>query len=96
MQDNSSRGDLSLTFYCKDPDSKDVEDCPSFYRTSEGSWMVQGLRHGERVAVQLRALKDDETFVEIPDALAERFVRMYAKERYGVDLSPEAGCAGAG
>lgn len=91
MQGSGADRPITVTFFCKDPDSKDEEDCPSFYRSNRGSWMVQGLRHGEDVAVQLRALKDDESFVEIPEALAERFVRMYVKERYGVDLSPASG-----
>ncbi|MEU1733427.1 hypothetical protein [Streptosporangium sp. NPDC020145] len=91
MQGSGAAKPITVTFFCKDPDSKDEEDCPSLYRTNRGSWVVQGLRHGEDVAVQLRALKDDESFVEISEALVERFVRMYVKEHYGVDLSPTSG-----
>ncbi|MFE3455812.1 hypothetical protein ACFXJ8_43610 [Nonomuraea sp. NPDC059194] len=90
MQSPGTGDDMRLTFYCKDPDSKTKDDCPSFYRTSRGSWVVQGNRQGESVAVQLHALRDDETFVEIPEALAERFVHMYVEERYGVDLGQAA------
>jgi hypothetical protein len=86
MQTRRVDDDLTMSFFCKSPGSKGEDDCPSFYRTDRGSWVVQGDRRGEEVAVQLRALKDHETFLEIPDALADRFVRMYAKECYGVDL----------
>lgn len=89
-QQYSNPDNLSLTFYCKDPASKTKDDCASFYRTDQRSWVVQGRRRGQDVAVQLHALRDDETFAEIPEALAERFVHMYAKERYGVDLSQAA------
>jgi len=76
-----------LTFFCKDPESVPGEDCPTFYRTDRGSWIVQGEHRGEpEVVVQLLALKAEETALEIPERLAELFVRMYAKERYGVDL----------
>ncbi|MFI7134012.1 hypothetical protein ACIBQ1_50640 [Nonomuraea sp. NPDC050153] len=95
MQHPGTGGGVRLTFYCKDPDSKSEDDCAGFYRTNQGSWVVQGNRQDESVAVQLHALRDDETFVEIPEGLAERFVHMYAKERYGVDLGQAAvGAAG--
>jgi hypothetical protein len=86
MQTPRVNDDLTVSFFCKSPDSKGDDDCPSFYRTDRASWIVQGDRRGEDVAVQLQALKEHETFLEIPDGLADRFVRMYVKERYGIDL----------
>jgi hypothetical protein len=86
-----STGDnVTVRFYCKDPDSTTTADCPTFYRTDQASWIVQGDRQGKHVEAQLAGLKPTETFVEIPDRLAERFVHMYAKEHYGVDLSGTA------
>lgn len=82
--------DLRVTFFCKDPESKLLDDCASFYQTDRGSWIVQGQRCGPQVAAQLRALRDDETFVEIPEALVELFVERYLKGRDGTDLSPGA------
>ena len=71
---------MRLTFVCKTPDSRPVDDCPSFYRTDEGSWIVQGRRRDEpEIRAQLRYLKDDETFLEIPDSLVRRFLEMYVR-----------------
>lgn len=76
---------MRLTFVCKDPDSQ-PGDCPSFYRTDEGSWIVQGWRRDDQaIAAQLRDLKDDETFVEIPDGLVRLFVNLYVEEAHGAD-----------
>lgn len=86
MQPGDAGDDLLATFFCKDPNSVDTDDCPAFYETDRRSWIVQGKRRGTRVAAQLRALGDDETFVEIPEPLVELFVRRYVKERYGTDL----------
>ncbi|MCD0452235.1 hypothetical protein LO762_24020 [Actinocorallia sp. API 0066] len=87
MQSNDSGGLPRLIFFCKDPDSVPGEDCPSFYRTDRESWVVQGEQRAEpEVVGQLLALKADEVALEIPERLAELFVRMYARERYGVDL----------
>ncbi|GAA4198809.1 hypothetical protein GCM10022252_49830 [Streptosporangium oxazolinicum] len=78
--------DLAVTFYCKDPNSNFQNDCATFYRTNRGSWVVQGDSMAPEVAPKLTALADHETYLEIPDALANRFARMYVRERYGVDL----------
>jgi hypothetical protein len=86
MEKLPSDSDLIITFYCKDPDSNFQNDCATFYRTERQSWVVQGDKMGPEVAPKLTALADHETYLEIPDALADRFARMYVKERYGVDL----------
>lgn len=78
--------DLRATFFCKDPNSLDLDDCPAFYKTDRGSWIVQGKQRGSAVAAQLHALGDDESFVEIPEPLVELFVRRYLEERHGTDL----------
>jgi hypothetical protein len=83
--------DLLATFYCKDPNSVDTDDCAAVYHTDRQTWIVQGKRRGATVAAQLRALEGDETFVEVPEALVELFVRRYAEERYGTDLGRAAG-----
>jgi hypothetical protein len=90
MQSVPDHDDMIVTFYCKRPDSDVGEECASFYRTDRGSWIVQGDRRGEQVATQLRALKPDETFLEIPENLVELFVHKYAEERYGVHLDRAA------
>jgi hypothetical protein len=90
MQSPDAGDELLATFYCKDPDSIDTDDCPAFYRTDRRSWIVQGKRRGDSVAVQLRALGEDETFVEIPEPLVELFVRRYVKEHHGTDLDRPA------
>lgn len=90
MQSSESGDDLVAIFYCKDPDSVDIDDCSAFYHTDRRSWIVQGKRRGAAVAAQLRALGEDETFVEIPEPLVELFVRRYVKERYGTDLGSPA------
>lgn len=90
MQHPGNGDDVRLTFYCKSPTSKTKDDCPAFYRTDRQSWVVQGIRRGDSIGAQLRALGDDETFLEIPEALAERFVQMYVEERYGIDLGQAA------
>ncbi|TDD62225.1 hypothetical protein E1263_04460 [Kribbella antibiotica] len=79
---------MQVHFYCKDPQSKTADDCPSFYQTSKGSWVVQGDALGDEVGAQLRGLKESETFLEIPQTLVDRFVQQYVEERYGVDLGP--------
>ncbi|MFI9558501.1 hypothetical protein [Nonomuraea endophytica] len=86
MEKRRGKGDLTLTFYSKDPDSHGADECETFYSTDQGSWIVQGRSHGPKVAVQLAGLADDETFVEISRRTADTFVRKYAKEHYGVDL----------
>lgn len=74
---------MRLTFVCKDPESQ-PGDCPSFYRTDEGSWIVQGWRRDDpEITAQLRNLKEDETFLEIPDRLVRLFVDTYVKEANG-------------
>lgn len=90
MRQPDAGDDLLATFYCKDPGSVDTDDCPAFYQTDRQTWVVQGKQRGSKVAEQLRALADDETFVEIPEPLVELFVRRYAKERYGTDLGSAA------
>lgn len=87
MQTSKPADSLRLTFYCKDPASVPGEDCATFYRTSEGTWIVQGDRREEpRVVRQLVALKPSESSVEVPGPLIDLFVRIYAKEHYGIDL----------
>ncbi|GAA1580379.1 hypothetical protein GCM10009742_26030 [Kribbella karoonensis] len=86
MQTPSHPDDLTVRFYCKDPRSKSSDDFPSFYSTDRGSWVVQGQALGDEVGSQLSGLKPEETFLEIPQELVERFVHMYVEERYGVDL----------
>ncbi|KAB2344912.1 hypothetical protein F8566_30445 [Actinomadura rudentiformis] len=87
MQHSFDHEGVVLSFYCKTPSSNIQDDCPAFHRTDRGSWAVQGERREENeVRVQLRAPKETEGCVEIPDDLADLFVRMYAKEKYGVDL----------
>jgi hypothetical protein len=91
MQSANADDDLVLEFYCKTPTSTDNDDCPAIHRTDRGSWAVQGeRREGPRVRAQLRAPKDTEGAVEIPDDLADLFARRLVKERYGVDISAEA------
>jgi len=83
--------DVVLSFYCKTPGSNDEFECPAFHRTDRGTWMAQGeRREGPRVRSQLRAPKESEGAVELPDDLADLFARLYVKERYGIDLGPAA------
>jgi hypothetical protein len=91
MQLRSDGDDLMVTFFCKDPDSNSAELCDSFYGTDCGSWVVQGKQRGEKVAAQLVALADDETFLEVSGPTVDLFVRMYVKERYGIDLAAATG-----
>ncbi|MGH3942319.1 MAG: hypothetical protein ACRDTG_27605 [Pseudonocardiaceae bacterium] len=91
MQSADAGDDLLATFYCKDPDSVDTDDCAAFYHTDRRTWIVQGKRRGAKVAAQLQALGDGETFSEISEQLVELFVRRYVKERYGIDLGSTAG-----
>ncbi|GAA2640641.1 hypothetical protein SMC26_44650 [Actinomadura fulvescens] len=78
--------DLTATFYSKDPESQGDVECDGFYATDRDSWIVQGKKRGPKVAAQLVALADDETFLEISGPTAEVFVRKYVRERYGIDL----------
>ncbi|MEV6864425.1 hypothetical protein AB0M44_25880 [Streptosporangium subroseum] len=78
--------DLTVTFFCKDPDSQGDVECDTFYSTDHDSWIVQGKRRGSKVAAQLVALAEDETFLELSGSTAEIFVRKYVKERHGIDL----------
>ncbi|GAA2801763.1 hypothetical protein GCM10010522_19360 [Kribbella solani] len=98
MQTPLTSPDLAVRFCCKDPGSKSSDDCPSFYSTNQGSWVVQGQALGAEVGAQLRGLKPEETFLEVPQALVDRFVHMYVEENYGIDLrsaTPEADHADA-
>ncbi|MCD0453081.1 hypothetical protein LO762_28435 [Actinocorallia sp. API 0066] len=88
--------ELTASFFCKDPDSNHGEDCETFYRTDRDSWLVQGKRRGERVAAQLVALADDETFVEMSQRTVDLFVRTYVRETYGLDLGDAPGGTGLG
>lgn len=94
MQDLSAGDDLRLTFYCKNPNSNQDNECSTFYRTNRESWVVQGDSLGADVAPKLRALAAHETYLEISDALADRFALMYVKERYGIDLAEGTGGPG--
>jgi hypothetical protein len=94
MQPSIDATGIMLSFYCKTPGSNIQEDCPAFHKTDRGTWAVQGERRDEpRVRAQLRAPKESEGCVEIPDDLADLFVRMYVRERYGIDLDPASGRA---
>ncbi|MDX6740490.1 hypothetical protein [Actinocorallia sp. A-T 12471] len=90
MQSPDDGDDLIAIFVCKDPDSLEYDDCPAFYRTDRGTWIGQGKRRGPGVAAQLRSLAEDETFCEFPDPLMDLVVRIYVKERYGIDLGGAA------
>ncbi|MQY06134.1 hypothetical protein [Actinomadura macrotermitis] len=63
-----------------------VPACETFYATDRDSWVVQGKQRGAKVAAQLVALGNDETFCELSTRTVDHFVRKYVKERYGVDL----------
>lgn len=78
--------DLSLSFYCKDPDSSSNRECETFYATDRGSWIIQSKGRGAGVRAQLAGLAPDETFGEMSGRTVDAFVRKYAKERYGIDL----------
>ncbi|MCF6475748.1 hypothetical protein FAF44_46475 [Nonomuraea sp. MG754425] len=91
MQSYGDADDLSLTFYCKDPNSNQDNECETFYRTDRGSWLVQLKKRGPSVGAQLIGLGEDETFGELSERTMNRFVRMYVRERYGVDLSEGTG-----
>ncbi|MEV4095269.1 hypothetical protein [Streptosporangium saharense] len=78
---------LTVTFFCKDPESQGDVECDTFYSTDDGSWVVQGKQRGPKVAAQLVALAGDETFLEVSGPTVEAFVQKYVKERYGIDLS---------
>lgn len=87
MQQPTSQDDnLTVTFYCKDPESQGDVECETFYQTDRDSWLVQGKTRGPKVAAQLIGLAEDETFLEISDRTVDVFARRYVKERYGVDL----------
>ena len=91
MKPPAAGDDVMLSFYCKTPGSNDDLDCPAFHKTDRGTWMVQGERREDpNVRAQLRAPKESEGAVEIPDDLADLFARLYVKEHYGVDLGPAA------
>jgi hypothetical protein len=71
---------VRLTFVCKDPSSRTDDDCPAFYQTDRGTWVVQGWRITDRdVRDQLRNLAEDETYLEIPDGLVRLLVDMHGK-----------------
>lgn len=82
----SQDDNLTLTFYCKDPDSNGSRECETFYETDRGSWIVQAKVRGPEVRDQLVSLAPDETFGEMSGRTVDAFVKKYAKERYGVDL----------
>ena len=87
MQSSNGGANVRLSLYCTDPDSVPGEDCATFYRTDRRTWLVQGDHRDEPdVAAQLVALKPGEIAAEVPNPLVDLFVRMYAKEFYGVDL----------
>ncbi|GAA0988198.1 hypothetical protein GCM10009555_069300 [Acrocarpospora macrocephala] len=91
MQSYGDGDDLSLTFYCKDPDSNQDNECETFYRTDRGSWLVQVKKRGPRVGAQLIGLGEDETFGELSERTMNVFVRKYVREHYGVDLPAGTG-----
>ncbi len=84
---------LTLTFIVKDSDSwGGDEDCASFYRTSRGSFVVQGDRREEpEVVAQARSFDPGrEGLLEVPETLVDPFVRIYVREVYGIDLGEPA------
>jgi hypothetical protein len=91
MKPTGSADELRLTFYCKSDKSKSTDDCPSFYRVNHGGWVGQGeVRDDQEIRDQIQNLKDNEAYVWFPDDLMDKFVRMYVKEQYGIDLRGEA------
>ncbi len=71
---------MRLNFVCKDPASRTDDDCPAFYRTDKGTWVVQGWSMtGSEVRDQLRNLADNETYLEIPDGLVRLLAEKYMK-----------------
>jgi S-adenosyl methyltransferase len=68
--------------------------CATFYRTDRDSWIVQGKRRGPRVAAQLVAFGDDETFAEIPAPLVDLFVKKYVGAGRGGRAARGGGGAG--
>ncbi|MER5643154.1 hypothetical protein [Streptosporangium sp. NPDC002524] len=91
MQSYDDGDNLSLNFYCKDPNSNQDNECETFYRTDRGSWLVQVKKRGPRVGAQLIGLGEDETFGELSERTMNSFVRMYVREHYGVDLPEGTG-----
>ncbi|MBB4914062.1 hypothetical protein [Streptosporangium saharense] len=91
MRSHDDEDGLSLTFYCKDPNSNQDNECETFYRTNWGSWLVQAKKHGPNVRAQLIGLGEDETFGELSERTVNAFVRKYVKEHYGVDLPEGTG-----
>lgn len=88
MEQHSGQDDnLAVTFYVKDPESTGSEGCETFYETDHDSWIVQGKIRGPKVAEQLTALADDETYLEVSGRTMDAFVRKYVKENHGVDLT---------
>ncbi len=79
---------LALTFICKDGSSVGDKECPAFYGTNRGSFVVQGDRREEpEVIGQARAfVPEREGLLEIPGTLVDPFVRIYVREQYGIDL----------
>lgn len=62
---------MRLTFLGKDPHSRQT-DCPSFFATDRGTYVVQGWRVTDPdalAALQERGMPGHETAVEIPAAL---------------------------
>ncbi|MBC8090793.1 MAG: hypothetical protein H7Y15_02410 [Pseudonocardia sp.] len=62
---------MELTFLGKDPSSGNNE-CPSFYATDRGTYVVQGWRVTDPealAALRERGMPGHETAVEIPAAL---------------------------
>lgn len=91
MQSYGDGDDLSLTFYCKDPDSNQDSECETFYRTDRGSWLVQVKKRGPGVGAQLIGLGKMRRLEELSERTMNVFVRKYVREHYGVDLPDGAG-----
>jgi hypothetical protein len=86
QQHNDNRDDLTVAFFCTDPESQGGVECETFYATDRDSWIVQLKKRGPKVRDQLVALADDETFGEMSGRTMDVFVRKYVRERYGIDL----------
>ncbi|MFF0575081.1 hypothetical protein [Streptosporangium saharense] len=87
MQSPDDTLPLILTFILKDPDSLQEDQCPSLYRTSRRTWIIQADRRDEPdVRAQARALAPHEGLGEVTDDFMDVIARTYVKERYGLDI----------
>ncbi|MDX6742519.1 hypothetical protein [Actinocorallia sp. A-T 12471] len=87
VQSPDDNSPLTLTFVLKDPGSLQDDQCPSLYRTSRRTWIIQADRRDEPdVRAQARALAPHEGLGEVTDDFMDVIARTYVKERYGLDI----------